>query len=79
MKKLRRLLGLLMAIVMVIGTCFSTSAATITIEDGDVTGATYAAYKLMDVTVGTTKDDDGNEVETYSYTVNGNGQFTRRH
>ncbi|MCD8084124.1 MAG: isopeptide-forming domain-containing fimbrial protein [Clostridiales bacterium] len=70
MKKLRRLLGLLMAMVMVIGTCFSTSAATITIDDGDVTGATYAAYKLMDVTVGTTKDQQGNDVETYSYTVN---------
>ncbi|MCC8126081.1 MAG: isopeptide-forming domain-containing fimbrial protein [Clostridiales bacterium] len=70
MKKLRRLLGLLMAMVMVIGTCFTASAATITIDDGDVTGAAYNAYKLMDVTTAKTTDDEGNEVDTYSYTVN---------
>ncbi|MCC8182353.1 MAG: isopeptide-forming domain-containing fimbrial protein [Clostridiales bacterium] len=67
MSKLKKLLGVVLAMVMVLAMSTSALAVTITIDDGDdVSGATYAAYKLMDVTTATT----GSGGTSYSYTVN---------
>ncbi|MCC8120641.1 MAG: isopeptide-forming domain-containing fimbrial protein [Oscillospiraceae bacterium] len=73
MRKTKKFASLLLALVLMLALSITVSAAgyTVTIDDGDVTGASYAAYKLMDVTTGTTKDSNtGETVTTFSYTVN---------
>lgn len=62
MKKLKRIFSLMIAVVMVLAMGVSVSAAKITIDDGDLTGAVYKAYKLLNAT------DLG--AGSYSYTVN---------
>lgn len=67
MSKLKKLGSMLLALVFAIGMTCTALAVDITINDGDdVTGASYAAYKLMDVTTATTSSGS----TTYSYTVN---------
>ncbi len=69
MSKLKKLLCAVFAMIMVLAMGTSAFAAddgyTVTINDGDVSGATYVAYKLMDVTTATTGSGT-----TYAYTVN---------
>lgn len=65
MRKVKKLASVLLAVALMLAMNVTAFAITINVEDGNVTGATYVAYKLMDVTVGSTKDG-----ETYSYTVN---------
>lgn len=47
MKTLTKLFALAIAMIMVIGMSTTAFAATIIIDDGDVEGAEYAAYKLL--------------------------------
>ncbi len=64
MRKMKKILAAVLAMVMVLAMGVSVSAATITI-DGGASGSAYAAYKLMDVT----QSGTGTEAK-YSYTVN---------
>ncbi len=64
MRKMKKILAAVLAMVMVLAMGVSVSAATITI-DGGASGSEYAAYKLMDVT----QSGTGTEAK-YSYTVN---------
>lgn len=70
MKGMKKLISALLAVVMMLMMTITGFAAdtgyTVTINDGDVSGASYAAYKLMDVTTGT----DGSGTTTFAYTVN---------
>lgn len=61
MKKTRKLFALLLAVVMMMGLSVTASAANITI-DNPVSGQTYTAYKLFDVSIST----DG---DSYSYST----------
>lgn len=67
MKHMKKLLAMLLAVVMVMALATTAFAATITIDDGTITGATYQAYKLLNATNG--KDAEGKEI--FAYTVNG--------
>ena len=64
MKKMKKILAAVLAMVMVLAMGVSVSAATITINGG-ASGSEYAAYKLMNVTQSGTGAD-----AKYSYTVN---------
>ena len=59
---MKKLFALLLALTMVFSLATTAFAADITINDGDVTGAEYAAYKLLNAT------DGGNG--KFAYTVN---------
>lgn len=61
MKKMKKIVSLLLAAVMVLAMTAAVSAAKITI-DGATSGSTYSAYKLLDAT------DGGNG--KFAYTVN---------
>ena len=50
MKNVTKLFALVMALIMVLGLATTASAATIIIEDEEVTGAEYSAYKLLNAT-----------------------------
>lgn len=62
MQNMKKLFALLLALVMTMSMATSAFAASITIEDGTITGATYQAYKLLNATDG----GDGK----FAYTVN---------
>ncbi len=65
MKKLRKIVSLLLAVVMMMSLCVAVSADTASITITDATeGATYSVYRILDVTVGT--DSEGSP--TYAYT-----------
>ncbi|MCD7888219.1 MAG: isopeptide-forming domain-containing fimbrial protein [Clostridiales bacterium] len=70
MRKIKKFASVLLAAALMLVLCVPAFAAgegyTVTIIDGDVSGATYVAYKLMDVTTATT----GSGTTTYAYTVN---------
>lgn len=68
MKHINRLTAALLALVMVLSLAIGVSAVNITINDGDITGATYKAYKLLNAT--NAVGDDGKGTDLYSYTVN---------
>ena len=68
MKHINRLTAALLALVMVLSLAIGVSAVNITINDGDITGATYKAYKLLNAT--NAVDDEGKGTDLYSYTVN---------
>ena len=50
MKKLTKLLALALALVMALSLATTTFAATIIVDDEDVEGAEYGAYKLLSAT-----------------------------
>lgn len=50
MKRIRKVFAAAFALVMVLAMGMSVSAANITIDDNGVTGAEYAAYRLLDAT-----------------------------
>ena len=63
MKHMNKILALTLALIMVLGLATTASAAKITIDDGKIDGAEYAAYKLLNaIDLGAGKFD---------YTVNG--------
>ena len=62
MKRTRKLITFILTVVMVLSMSMNVWAAEITIDDGDVTGAEYSAYRLLDAT----DLGDGK----FSYTVN---------
>ena len=62
MKKMSKILALALALIMVLGLAITTSAAEIIVDDEDVTGAEYGAYKLLNAA----DLGDGK----FSYTVN---------
>ena len=62
MKKFTKLFAMALAVMMLLSLATTAFAANITIDDGDVTGAEYGAYKLLDAT------DLGNG--KFDYTVN---------
>ena len=64
MKKTKKIVALLLALVMTLTMSVATFAATITINGND--GETYTAYKVLDVSTST--DDEG-KVTGYSYTT----------
>lgn len=68
MKHAKRLFSLLLVLVMVMGLSISAAAAKITIDDGDITGASYGAYKLLHAT--NVPEEDGTGSDKYVYTVN---------
>lgn len=72
MKHAKRLFSLLLVLVMVMGLSVSAAAAKITIDDGDITGASYGAYKLLNaVNVPNTDPDSENlGTDNYVYSVN---------
>lgn len=70
MKNAKRLFALLMAIVMVMGLAVSASAVNITIDDKDITGATYKAYRLLTAT--NAVDENGDGTDKFAYGVNTN-------
>ncbi|MCD7758043.1 MAG: isopeptide-forming domain-containing fimbrial protein, partial [Clostridiales bacterium] len=74
MRKVKKLASVLLAVALMLAMSVTAFAAettyTVTINDGDVSGATYVAFKLMDVTTGTTTDSEGNTSTTFAYTVN---------
>lgn len=59
----------LLAMFMVLAMAVPAMAVDITIDDGDVTGAEYAAYKLLNVTYSKGTAEDGSD-DKYSYTLN---------
>ncbi|MCD8335552.1 MAG: hypothetical protein LUC35_09505 [Clostridiales bacterium] len=69
MRKIKKFASVLLAAALMLVLCVPAFAAdegyTVTINDGDVSGAIYVAYKLMDVTTATTGSGT-----TYAYTVN---------
>ena len=62
MKNTKKLFALVLSIIMIMSLATTAFAASITIDDGAITGATYQAYKLLNATDG----GDGK----YAYTVN---------
>ena len=75
MKKTKRMLTLLLALVMVLAMSATAFAGTITIENG-ADGETYTAYKVFDVTYSVTgTDEDGNDVYGYAYTISTSSAF----
>jgi LPXTG-motif cell wall-anchored protein len=73
MKTLKKMLALVIAVVMTIGTMSFTALAAAPTEgsitvNSPVVGATYSAYKIFDMT---TNED----VDAFSYTINEDSQF----
>ncbi|MBR5817550.1 MAG: isopeptide-forming domain-containing fimbrial protein, partial [Clostridia bacterium] len=62
MKNIKALFILVLALIMTMSLATTAFAAKITIDDGDVTGAEYSAYKLLNATEG--------ENDNFAYTVN---------
>ena len=62
MKNIKALFTLVLALIMTVSLATTAFAAKITIDDGDVTGAEYSAYKLLNATEG--------ENDNFAYTVN---------
>lgn len=62
MKKMKVFFTLVLALIMTMSLATTAFAANITIDDGEVTGAEYSAYKLLNATDG----GDGK----FAYTVN---------
>ena len=73
MKKIKKMLALVLAMVMVLGTMVMPAAAAAP-EDGSITinspivGAKYNAYKVFDMTT-------NEKVDAFSYTINVNNPF----
>lgn len=59
----------LLAMVMVLAMAVPAMAVKITIDDGSVTGAEYAAYKLLNVTYAAGTEQDSSD-DKYAYTLN---------
>lgn len=68
MKHAKKLFSLLLVLAMVLGMSVSAAAAKITIDDGDITGASYGAYRLLDASNAPGEDDTGSD--KYVYSVN---------
>lgn len=62
MKRMKKLAGIVLAMVMVLSMSLTAFAADITIDDAGVEGASYSAFKLLNAT-------DGGEGK-FAYTVN---------
>ena len=62
MKNLKTVFTLILALIMTMSFATTAFAANITIDDGEVTGAEYSAYKLLNATEG--------ENDNFAYTVN---------
>ena len=82
MKKMRKMIALMIAMVMVIGTmsmtAFATSATAPTgsieitnpVTDPNATNTTYEAYKIFDMTSDGTTDETTGEYTAVAYTIN---------
>lgn len=68
MKIAKRFFALLMAIALVMGLAVSASAVSITIDDKDITGATYKAYQLLTATNAVDENGDGTDKFAYGVT-----------
>lgn len=68
MKHMKKIIALLLAVMMVMGMATTVFAASITIDDGDITGATYQAYQLLKAT--NAVDEEGKGTTLYAYTLN---------
>ena len=69
MKIAKRFFALVMAIALVMGLAVSASAVNITIDDKDITGATYKAYRLLTVTNAVDENGDGTDKFAYGVTT----------
>ena len=67
MNKTKRLLSFIISVILIFVMSIPTLAANITITGG-AEGSEYQAYRLLNVTIGTTSDNK----TTYSYTINEN-------
>ena len=63
MSNLKRISAVLLAVIFVVSLAVPAFAVNITIDDGDITGATYKAYRLLDAT-----NPEGTEL--FAYRVN---------
>ena len=79
MKNLKKVFTLVLALIMVMGLATTAMAANITIDDDDVTGAEYSAYRLLDLTTSLKASGHPTECDgtthvsgcyNYAYTVN---------
>ena len=72
MKHMKRLLSMVLALVMVLGLCISVSAeeatSKIIIDDGNITGASYGAFRLL--LSENAPEEDGSGSDKFVYTVN---------
>ena len=78
MKHITKILALALALIMVLGLATTAFAADIVVDDKDVEGAEYAAYKLLNLTTSLKAEENhpecgGEHTEdcyNYAYTVN---------
>lgn len=68
MKHAKRIAAVLLVLAMVLGLAVTAAAAKITIDDGNIEGASYGAYKLLDAT--NVPEEDGTGSDKYVYSVN---------
>lgn len=69
MNNMKKFASLLLALVMVLAMAVPAMAAKITVNDGDVTGAEYAAYKLLNST-SASAGAEGDAGDLFAYTLN---------
>lgn len=68
MKKAKKIMAFLLAMVMVMGMSMSVMAADITMDDEGAENSVYAAYRLLNAVDGS--PDDATEITKIAYTVN---------
>ncbi len=68
MKHMKKLVGLLLTMVMVMAMSITTFATDITISDDDANGSTYVAYKLLNAT--NAVDEKEEATDKFAYTLN---------
>lgn len=66
MRKTKKILAAVLAIVMLFAMSMTASAATITIEDGETEGSAYSAYRLLDAVEKNTDEEE----TVYLYSLN---------
>lgn len=68
MTYLKRFSLILLSVILLVSFAVPAFAVDITIDDGNITGATYKAYRLLNAT--NAADADGNATDKFAYTVN---------